>query len=196
MWVAIPFLPALKRWGLSWLQGQGKKNNHPTAHPTLRLSHTHAHTSMHTYVYSIYIYISPSFSHPGSADVTSGTMNLTYGSGDSYLGCGKSVRRRREEKEHEPRRLMAAPAQRPWNWKKAGIHCKTGIFHPLVYHWGCSFAPFWVVIRLPFLWRDGEKSRKQPDWRDWRRRNKDDLLKGCLCFFSFFSPLLSPCQWH
>lgn len=86
--------------------GAGKKKNHPTAHPTLLLSHTHAHTSMH-------IYFFPSFSHPGTADVTSGTMNLTYGSGDSYLGCGKSVRRRREEKEPEPHCLMAAPDERP-----------------------------------------------------------------------------------
>lgn len=95
--------------GCHGYRGRGKKiiTPRPTL-PSVFLIHMNTPPRTH-----IYIYISPSFSHPGSADVTSGTMNLTCGSGDSYLGCGKSVKRRREEKEHEPRRLMAAPAQRP-----------------------------------------------------------------------------------
>lgn len=85
----------------------GKKIT-PTAHPTLLLSHTHVHTSTH-----IYYIFSPPFSHPGTADVTSETMNLTYRSGDSYLAVAKVSEDVRTKSNMMARHLMAAPDQRP-----------------------------------------------------------------------------------
>lgn len=87
--------------------GAGKKIT-PTAHPTLLLSHTHVHTSTH-----IYYIFSPPFSHPEAPDVTSGTMNLTYRSGDSYLAAAKVSGDVRTKSNMMVCRLMAALDQRP-----------------------------------------------------------------------------------
>lgn len=51
-----------------------EKSPHGPPHPPW---YTHTHTPFF------------SFSCPGIADVTGETMNLTYRSGDAYLGCGK-----------------------------------------------------------------------------------------------------------
>lgn len=77
VWVAIPSNTPEMR--VVMVTG-AEKSPHGPPHPPW---HTHTHTHLYTHK-TIF-----SFNCPGIADVTGETMNLTYRSGDAYLGCGK-----------------------------------------------------------------------------------------------------------
>lgn len=164
---------------------------HPTPHDT------HTHTYKYTYTISY-------FSCPGVADVTGETMNLTYRSGDAYLGCGKPS----GDVERERNKSLVAwqidtPSERPWNLKEKVIKnerkFKIQSQRDLLLRMSsfCSPFSFSGAIR-PFLWEKkkwqgkGRKKRekqREPDWSErWmvkqnrEMRNRRDSLRVAFVF--------------